>query len=122
VIRNHLYDMFQLFDYSDASVLRGSRDTSTIAPQALFLMNSQWMTELSNVMATRLIAAEPTFELRTTRLFEEALGRPPTSDETEQVKHFLTGLREADPGMQELACWQVLCQSVLSSNEFLYVR
>ncbi len=122
VIRNHLYDMFQLFDYSDASVLRGSRDTSTIAPQALFLMNSQWMTERSTAMATRLIAAEPVFESRTTRLFEEALGRPPTPDETQQVKDFLTSLHEADPGMQEVACWQVLCQSILSSNEFLYVR
>ena len=41
VVRNHLFDVFELFDYSDASVLNGSRSTSTVAPQALFMMNSE---------------------------------------------------------------------------------
>ena len=37
VIRNNLYDFFQLFDFNDASVINGNRETTTVAPQALFL-------------------------------------------------------------------------------------
>ena len=40
VVRNHLYDMFQLFDRADPSVTTGDRATTTVAPQALFMMNS----------------------------------------------------------------------------------
>jgi hypothetical protein len=36
VIRNHLYDVFQLFDSTDATVPNGDRATTTVAPQALF--------------------------------------------------------------------------------------
>src|SRR5690606_331124 len=40
VIRNNLYDGFSLFDYTAADVPNGDRETSTVATQALFLMNS----------------------------------------------------------------------------------
>ena len=40
VVRNNLYPVFQLFDYSDASVPNGNRNSSTVAPQALFMLNS----------------------------------------------------------------------------------
>ena len=40
VVRNNLYDVFQLFDFPDAAVANGDRATTTVAPQALFLLNS----------------------------------------------------------------------------------
>ena len=40
VIRNHVYDMFNLFDFPDPNVLCGHRMQSSTAQQALFLMNS----------------------------------------------------------------------------------
>src|SRR5690606_35885545 len=54
VIRNHLYDVFQLFDYTDADVINGDRDSSTIAPQALFLMNSELVAQATTALAERL--------------------------------------------------------------------
>lgn len=131
VIRNHLYDMFQLFDYTDASVLNGNRDSSTIAPQALFLMNSKLVIDLTTAMADRLLDTEGTREERITQLFLEVYGRPPTEDELTRADLFLTQFAELtaqekeDPqgdvgGTQQ--AWQALCQSVISSSEFIYVR
>ena len=92
VIRNHLYDMFSLFDYTDASVLNGDRDTSTLSPQALFLMNSQQMSDVSLAMARRLIAAEPSVESRLSKLFLDAYGRSPREEEASRVMLFLAGI------------------------------
>ena len=40
VIRNHVYDLFELFDFPDPGTVNGNRADTTIAPQALYLMNS----------------------------------------------------------------------------------
>ena len=128
VIRNHLYDVFQLFDYTDASVLKGDRDTSTIAPQALFLMNSDLVTELTGSMADRLMSLETTRESRINRLFLEAYGRPVTDEEAERASQFLVKFEklvsqqagQADAPTAE--AWQALCQSIVLSSEFVYIR
>jgi hypothetical protein len=132
VIRNHLYDVFQLFDYTDADVLNGDRDTSTIAPQALFLMNSELVGELTTAMAERLMSLESTQQARLERLFVEAYGRPPTADELQRAGEFLTQFemlvstpngRTAEQADGVVAqAWQALCQSVVSSSEFVYIR
>ncbi|MCE9527066.1 MAG: DUF1549 domain-containing protein [Planctomycetales bacterium] len=36
VVRSALYDVFQAFDFADPSVASGKRDSTTVAPQALF--------------------------------------------------------------------------------------
>jgi hypothetical protein len=130
VIRNHLYDMFQLFDYTDASVLTGDRNTSTIAPQALFLMNSDVVIELASALADRLLETELNSKQRISRLYLETYGRPASDAEVSEASHFLTDFQklqklqqptdsESDP---ERLAWQALCQSVVSSSEFVYLR
>jgi cytochrome c553/mono/diheme cytochrome c family protein len=132
VIRNHLYDVFQLFDYTDADVLNGDRDTSTIAPQALFLMNSDLVSKLTTAMAQRLMSLESTQQARLERLFVEAYGRPPTAGEMQRAVEFLAQFetlvfvadgRAADQvDGAAVQAWQALCQSVVSSSEFVYIR
>ncbi len=122
VIRNHLYDVFQLFDYPDASMLSGSRNTSTIAPQALFLMNSDFMFDVSTAMAERLQAMELTREECIARLFEEAYGRLPTATETHQAIEFLMQFQATDDRNDSKHAWQALCQAIVSASEFVYLR
>src|SRR5207253_10298862 len=55
VIRNHLYDVFPLFDFPDPAVPNGDRATTTVAPQALFLMNSAWVAQVCERLAGRLL-------------------------------------------------------------------
>ncbi len=87
VIRNHLYDGFQLFDYSDASVPNGNRTTSTVAPQALFMMNGDLAAEAAAALARRLPNADDA--TRVDALFALSLGRQPTAVEQSQAIAFV---------------------------------
>ncbi|EMI25455.1 secreted protein containing DUF1549 [Rhodopirellula europaea SH398] len=132
VIRNHLYDMFQLFDYTDASVLNGDRNTSTIAPQALFLMNSEMVSDLTFAMADRLLNDDADSAQRIQRLYLEAYGRPASdaeiSDGVRFLSRFETIMREnnvdslSSESSPERSAWQAFCQAVVSSSEFVYLR
>jgi hypothetical protein len=122
VIRNHLYDMFVLFDYNDASVLTGNRNTSTLSPQALFFMNSGFVTDVTTSMAERLLKVETSRQTRIARLFEEAYGRRPTDIETRRIADFLTQFQKQSSTSDEAQAWQALCQSIVSSSEFVYLR
>jgi len=127
VVRNHLYDMFQLFDYTDASVLNGNRESSTIAPQALMLMNSDLMTKISSATADRLLSTDLSTPERIDRLFELAYSRPAVDAELQQLQSYLKQLevlaaRDDSDTEPTHKAWQMICQSVLSSSEFLCVR
>ena len=47
--------MFQLFDYADASVTNGNRTTSTVAPQALFMLNGDLVRAAMTALAGRAL-------------------------------------------------------------------
>jgi hypothetical protein len=129
VIRNHLYDVFQLFDYADASVVNSNRPTTTVAPQALFLMNSPLVHAAAAAMADRILDSEcDSDEQRLTLAYALTMGRPPTEVETKRDCGYLAGLARQtaelpDPEVSQTGmAWRLLCQAMLLSNEFMYVR
>lgn len=125
VIRNHLFDGFALFDYADASTPNGDRPTSTVATQALYALNSDLFLEGAEHLATR-ISHEPETEAKLRLACHLAWGRVPTADEQTLFTRFLENFpqqeatekteQQADPALI------ALCQMILASNEFLYVR
>ena len=142
VVRSALYEVFQAFDFADPSVLAGQRDATTVAPQALFMMNSKLMAEASQSVAEQLLALPNTDDTeRVTRLFELAYARPPRTGERERVTAFLERYLEAtgaaDDGVtqtgapqanainaadaQRLPAWRALTRAVLAANEFIYL-
>jgi hypothetical protein len=127
VVRNNLYDVFQLFDFPDPGVTSGDRTTTTVAPQALFLINSDLVYDLTRAMAARLTGRPGCDDAGRFRLlYESALGRPPTPSEADRSAAFVAAVgREAGGavvGEHCLSAWQALCQVIVSSNEFFYVR
>ena len=139
VVRNHLYDMFELFDSPDASVTNGDRATTTVAPQALFMMNSDLVLQAARDAATGLIAVPDLDDAgRISRLYETAFGRPPSPVELKRAVAYLdrfgdaAGARAgtvpggADADSRGEACrldaWQALCQVILASSEFITIR
>jgi hypothetical protein len=128
VIRSALYDVFTAFDFGDPSVLNGDRPTTTVAPQALFMMNSPLVLEATKAMATRLLAApEPSDTARIARAYEQCYGRTATPAETRRALAFLEQLqqvyaaKEPDMAQRRLRAWQSLCKALVSANEFVYV-
>jgi hypothetical protein len=129
VIRNNVYDVFQLFDFPDPAVPGGDRATTTVAPQALFLMNSDWVAQLCEEMAGKLLADRALDDAgRVRTIYRRAYGREPTAAETARalslVRDVVRALeaREADAARRNVTAWASLCQVVLSANEFVYVN
>ncbi len=129
VVRNHLYDVFQLFDYSDAGVANGNRTTSTVAPQALFMMNSDFVIEVTSTLAERLLDRRTESDTeRVEVLYEIGYGRLPTPAEQTRAESFLRRAEAAlgreieDVTERRHEAWRMLCQAIVSSNEFVYVR
>ena len=55
VVRSALFEVFTAFDFADPSTLNGQRDQTTVAPQALFMMNSEFVLSQSRSLAERLL-------------------------------------------------------------------
>lgn len=123
VFRSSMYDFFEVFDMANPNIVVGNRNTSTLATQSLFLMNSPLMIEQSQHTARRLLAvpdlAPPE---RINLLHQWALGRPATTEETELALKYLQNFTGANPTIDDnLEKWSTLCHSVLSCLDFLYV-
>lgn len=129
VIRNHLFGMFMLFDYSDASVLNGDRASTTVAPQALFLLNSHLVEDASERMADSILShTSQSPEQKIQQLFLKSYGRLPSELEVNRSLEFLDEVEndlqseEADSVKRIHRAWQVLCQSFFASSEFIYLK
>jgi hypothetical protein len=109
--RSQLIGSMVAFDQPEPLVSQGARPTTTVAPQALVLMNSpqarQWADGLAKRVSTAGDAAR-----QITMIYRLCFNRAPTSDELASGLDFLkSGASLADYG-----------QVVLSLNEFVYVN
>jgi hypothetical protein len=88
VVRNNLYDFFQLFDYNDASVSNGDRQTTTVATQALYMLNSPLVDEASCQIVEQLLAENNSFKPRVQQLYVKLLGRNATRQEMSRSRQY----------------------------------
>jgi hypothetical protein len=127
VVRSALYDVFTAFDFGDPAVLNGDRATTTVAPQALFMMNSAVVLEQSKAMAAALLEAAPDDATRIQRAYETCYGRPATAAEVRRATELLERVSDslqaktADAAARRLAAWQSLCKGLIGGNEFIYI-
>lgn len=129
VVRNNVYDVFQLFDFADPSVLSGNRDTTTIAPQALFMLNSELVLDASESLAARVLEQPDLDDAgRIQLVYQRAYGRPAAEAEIAKAAALVEEISksveptQSDPAKRRLQAWASLCQVVLAANEFIYVR
>jgi hypothetical protein len=98
--------MFEVFDSPDTAQSCARRDVSTVAPQALTLLNSGFTQSAAQALAART-AREPD---PVQAIWRSALGRAPDSAEKSRADGFLKKRSLAE-----------LSLLVLNLNEFLYV-
>jgi cytochrome c553 len=129
VIRNNLYDAMSLFDCTDGTVPNGDRASSTVASQALFFMNSDLVIEAAEDFAGELLKENPDDAgARIQSLFTKVLGRSASEQDIEDFQKMSAMIdaqlvQDGVPDAERLrAVWTSLVQTVLMSNEFLYVR
>ena len=128
VIRSGLYDVFQAFDFADPSTSNGLRIPTTVAPQALFMMNDPLVISTSQALADSL-RANPSHDDRgrVAAAYLKAFSRPVNDKESARALEYLQKLdqafeKEGVPAEQRPArAWQGLCQAILGSSEFLFI-
>ncbi len=122
VIRNHVFDQFELFDFPNPNMMSGDRAATTVAPQALYLMNSPLVLRAAEALAKGLAAKDDA--ARVAQLYQRVHSRVPTAAETRRalayVAQFAASAGTGEKG--RMAAWQSLCQALLAGNEFIYLR
>jgi hypothetical protein len=116
VIRNHMYDLFEQFDYPDPTMPTGSRNSTVVAPQALIMLNAPIVMESAERLAGMMLSAAGTEDGRVNQLYERLYARPATPAELERAQRFLSA------GSDSTQRWTLLCHSLMAANEFIYLR
>lgn len=126
IARSSVYDFFQAFDFADPSTPNGQRATTTIAPQALALMNSRLVEEQSEKWAEKLVLFSSNNADRLQMAYRQAYGRSATESEVQRGLQFLTQLAATLPKdtkiNPEIKSWQSLCRVLIASSEFVYAE
>ena len=126
VKRSKLVPMMQVFDAPDSLSGIGDRQTTTIAPQALLLMNNPQVRLYAKAFAHSLDPnAAIEAEAAVTAAYRSALARVPTSDELAASVSFINRQRDSylqskQPDAAHLALAD-FCQTLFCLNEFIYV-
>lgn len=121
VLRSSMYDVFSAFDLPDPTTPNGDRDSSVVAPQALFMLNSSVMLNHSKIMAESLLKKSVADSERVADAYQRALSRPPTPGEVDTALSFLEKMRREWKG-DEAKAWQSLMKSLLASSEMIYLN
>ena len=112
VLRSLVPEVYGTFDFPDPCSIAGKREITTVAPQALFFLNSDFVAkcarDASDAIAKR---AGPQESQRIRQTYRTLLGRPPTSDEERDAL-----------ALAKTGSWPTLTQALMASAEFRYVR
>ncbi|MBL9166554.1 MAG: DUF1549 domain-containing protein [Verrucomicrobiales bacterium] len=125
--RSQLVPSMTAFDAPEPLVSQGTRPTTTVAPQALWLMNSPAVRGWASLFGQRVKGAKPmSHSERVAKAYSLALNRRPTRQETLESVRFietqLTRYRSENKSDAEDLALTDFAQVVLNLNEFVYVE
>ncbi len=106
----------QAFDGPDAQASCGRRDNTTVAPQALALLNDRFVRARAIDFAGRISKSEEPIR----EAWRLALARDPSGRELESATAFVAAQVQRRGGEPDLALAD-LCQVIFAMNEFIYV-
>ncbi|MDB5320848.1 MAG: Planctomycete cytochrome, partial [Phycisphaerales bacterium] len=117
VKRSKLIPMMMLFDWPDSLQGLGQRSSTTVAPQALALMNHPQIQGYAAAFAKRLLpVAKESLEGAVRQAYASALSRPPDAAELVESVEYLRTAGELEPALKNF------CQTLFALNEFIYVE
>jgi Protein of unknown function (DUF1549)/Protein of unknown function (DUF1553)/Planctomycete cytochrome C len=133
IIRSGVFDILQTLDFPDPAMINGSRQTSTVAPQALLMMNSDLVFEQSKNVVDQWMSQAQDDAQRISVAYHRILQRSPSLDEIIAAANFVQNVRKKlsqdsssttsdQANSIDWTIWQSLCRALISSNEFSYVE
>jgi hypothetical protein len=116
-------EVLNVFDFTQPGEVAGRRPVTTVATQALFLMNGRFIKRRAIELARSTIENGSDIGTRLDRLWLRSLSRPITPAERADATAFLGEAGNLDSRIdsqsRELRAWAELCHALLASNEFL---
>jgi hypothetical protein len=107
-----------LFDAANPDASTAKRDVSTVAPQALFLLNNEFVIAQSRHLAKRSLREVPKDETaRIQQVYRRLFSRPANTEEINIARQFLAQAEQRD----SVTAWADLAHVLLCSNEFVYL-
>lgn len=131
IIRDQVPEVLTVFDFPDASLVNGERDTTNVPSQSLFLMNNQQAISAADAFAQRLTQHEGTPLERLVYAYQLAFARAPTETEMTAIKRFWSQFPQQAAGGKstqeardkaQIAALSAFCQSLIASAEFRYLN
>jgi len=129
--RQNLPGLLRTFDFFAPDSSAPQRLQTTVPQQALYMLNSSFIQQQTTVLANRISPRQnandsAAVEQRIQDLYELIYSRSPTTEELQLGKNFLAEIPPADPSTApasdgEFSMWQEYVQSLLLSNEFVFV-
>jgi hypothetical protein len=113
-IRSNRSDFKSLFDGADSNGVVEQRTESTVAPQALWLMNHPFVLARAKSLATQIAMQPGDRAAKVQWLYARLFSRPAS----EADLALATRAVGETPSIQ---AWEPFCQALLCSNEFVYV-
>jgi hypothetical protein len=118
VLRSMLTPMHETFDFPDPSQIKGLREVTTVAPQALFFLNGELSASLARAAAERLLEEEHKDDAARVQVaYIRILGRKPDVAEVTAARDMMKALDASS----DTARWTILIQALMSSAEFRYL-
>ena len=116
--RNRRLELFEVFDFADINAPAGHRNVSTVAPQALYLLNHPFVIAQSKVAAERALASSAGDDERLVNAFRTALGRLPTQKERAIFANLIAGAN----GERRTEAWSQVYQTLFGCLDFRYLE
>ena len=88
--RNKLSELFEVFDFPNPGLVSGTRNTSSVPTQALYMMNNDFVIKQARLVSTNIEKQEAKdLNRKITLAFLKCLGRPPSEEEMKTSLLFL---------------------------------
>ena len=129
LIRDQIPEFLGVFDFPDASLVNGDRETTNVPSQSLFLMNNVQAQGLADAFAQRIGKLDGTPEQKLSQAYQLTFGREPTQKERDALFAFWTQFpkeaakNKAIPkdSLKGLTLAS-FCQALFASAEFRYLN
>jgi hypothetical protein len=114
-------DVLAVFDFAEPSLVVPARDTTNVPSQALFMMNSSFVTAQSQALAKRLLGmTQYDYAQRITMAYMLTLSRPPTDTERTRADAYLRSETQGSPPSEK--AWGTFSQTLFACAEFRYLK
>jgi cytochrome c553 len=129
IIRDQVPEILTVFDFPDASLVNGDRETTNVPSQSLFMMNNPQSISAADEFARRIGQMDGTPEEKLSAAYQLAFGREPTAQERTGMFSFWSNFPKEAAKNRNLSkdsiqgvALSAFCQALMSSAEFRYLN